>query len=328
MRRREFLAFVGGIAAAWPRTARAQQGPLPVVGVVSGQSPHSDARNVTAFYKGLSEAGYLDGQNVTVEYHWVEGHYDRLPALMADLVRRQVAVIATTGNNATALAAKAATAKIPIVFAVGQDPVKLGLVASLGRPGGNATGFNDFLSEVDAKRLRLLHDMVPKAARLAVLVNPDNVASAAGTLQGTREAAAAMGLQLRVLNATTIAEIDAAFASFVEERPDALFVAADAFFSTRAEQFITLAARDRLPATYSLRDYVIAGGLMSYGADLAEIGHQVGLYTGTILKGAKPADLPVLQSTKFDFAINLQPARALGIEVPSGLLSIADDVIE
>lgn len=328
MKRREFVTLIGGAAAAWPLAARAQQPALPVVGVVSGRSRDTDARNVTALYKGLSEAGYIDGQNVTVEYHWVEGDYDRLPALMADLVRRQVAVIATTGNNTAALAAKAATAKIPIVFAVGQDPVKLGLVASLARPGGNATGFNDFLSEVDAKRLRLLHDMVPKAARVAVLVNPANVASAAGTLQGTREAAAAMGLQLRVLNATTIAEIDAAFASFAQERPDALFVTADAFFSTRAVQFITLAARDRLPATYSQRDYVIAGGLMSYGADLAEIGHQVGLYTGTILKGAKPADLPVLQSTKFNFAINLQTARALGIEVPSGLLSIADDVVE
>jgi putative tryptophan/tyrosine transport system substrate-binding protein len=327
MRRREFIALAGG-TAAWPLMARAQQAALPVVGVVSGQSPHSDARNTAAFYKGLSEAGYVDGQNVTVEFHWVEGHYDRLPALMADLVRRHVAVIATTGNNATALAAKAATSTIPVVFAVGQDPVKLGLVASLARPGGNATGINDFLSEVDAKRLRLLHDMVPNAARVAVLVNPANIASAAGTLQGTQEAAAATGLQLRVLNATTPAEIDAAFASFAQERPDALFVAADAFFSTRATQFITLAARDKLPATYSLRDYVIAGGLMSYGADLAEIGHQVGLYTGSILKGAKPADLPVLQSSKFDFAINMQTARALGIEVPSGLLSIADDVIE
>jgi putative tryptophan/tyrosine transport system substrate-binding protein len=327
MRRREFIALAGG-TAAWPLMARAQQAALPVVGVVSGQSPHSDARNTAAFYKGLSEAGYVDGQNVTVEFHWVEGHYDRLPALMADLVRRHVAVIATTGNNATALAAKAATSTIPVVFAVGQDPVKLGLVESLARPGGNATGINDFLSEVDAKRLRLLHDMVPNAARVAVLVNPANVASAAGTLQGTQEAAAATGLQLRVLNATTPAEIDAAFASFAQERPDALFVAADAFFSTRATQFITLAARDKLPATYSLRDYVIAGGLMSYGADLAEIGHQVGLYTGSILKGAKPADLPVLQSSKFDFAINMQTARALGIEVPSGLLSIADDVIE
>jgi putative tryptophan/tyrosine transport system substrate-binding protein len=328
MRRRDFIALIGGVAVARPLAARAQQATLPVVGVVSGQSPHSDARNAAAFYKGLSKAGYVDGQNVTVEYHWVEGNYDRLPAVMADLVRRQVAVIATTGNNATALAAKAATATIPIVFAVGQDPVKLGLVASLGRPGGNATGVNDFLSEVDAKRLRLLHDMVPKAARVAVLVNPANVASAEGALQGAQQAAAATGVQLQILNATTIGEIEAAFVTFARERPDALFVAADAFFSTRAVQFITLTARDGLPAAYSLRDYLIAGGLMSYGADLAEIGHQVGLYTGKILKGAKPADLPVEQSTKFNFAINLQTARALGIEVPSGVLSIADEVIE
>jgi putative tryptophan/tyrosine transport system substrate-binding protein len=328
MRRRDFIALIGGVAVARPLAARAQQATLPVVGVVSGQSPHSDARNAAAFYKGLSKAGYVDGQNVTVEYHWVEGNYDRLPAVMADLVRRQVAVIATTGNNATALAAKAATATIPIVFAVGQDPAKLGLVASLGRPGGNATGVNDFLSEVDAKRLRLLHDMVPKAARVAVLVNPANVASAEGALQGAQQAAAATGVQLQILNATTIGEIEAAFVTFARERPDALFVAADAFFSTRAVQFITLTARDGLPAAYSLRDYLIAGGLMSYGADLAEIGHQVGLYTGKILKGAKPADLPVEQSTKFNFAINLQTARALGIEVPSGVLSIADEVIE
>jgi len=328
MRRRDFIRLGGGAAIAWPLTARAQQAALPVVGVVSGQSPHSDARNATAFYKGLSEAGYIDGQNVTVEYHWVEGHYDRLPGVMADLVRRQVAVIATTGNQAAALAAKAATATIPIVFAVGQDPVKLGLVASLARPGGNATGVNDFLGEVDAKRLRLLQDMVPKAARVAVLVNPANVASADVTLQGTQEAAAATGVQLQILNATTIAEIDAAFASFARERPDALFVAADSFFSSRAVQFITLTARDRLPAAYHLRDFVIAGGLMSYGVDLAAIGHEVGVYTGKILRGAKPADLPVQQSTKFNFAINLQTARALGIEVPSGLLSIADEVIE
>ena len=328
MRRREFIAFVGGTAVAWPLRGRAQQAALPVVGVVSGQSPHSDARNATAFYKGLSEAGYIDGQKVIVEYHWVEGHYDRLPGVMADLVRRQVAVIATTGNQAAALAAKTATATIPIVFAVGQDPVKLGLVASLARPGGNATGVNDFLGEVDAKRLRLLQDMVPKAARVAVLVNPANVASADVTLQGTQEAAAATGVQLQILNATTIAEIDAAFASFARERPDALFVAADSFFSSRAVQFITLTARDRLPAAYHLRDFVIAGGLMSYGVDLAAIGHEVGVYTGKILRGAKPADLPVQQSTKFNFAINLQTARALGIEVPSGVLSIADEVIE
>jgi putative tryptophan/tyrosine transport system substrate-binding protein len=237
-------------------------------------------------------------------------------------------VIATTGNNAAALAAKAATATIPIVFAVAADPVKLGLVASLARPGGNATGINDLLNEVDAKRLRLLHDLLPKASRVAVLVNPANAASAEGTLAGAQEAAAAIGLQIRILNATTIGEIDAAFASFAQERPDALFVGGDAFFATRAVQFITLTARDRIPSSYPLRDYVIAGGLMSYGADLAEIVHQVGLYAANILKGAKPADLPVLQPTKFNFAINLQTARALGIEVPSGVLSIADEVIE
>jgi putative tryptophan/tyrosine transport system substrate-binding protein len=328
MRRRDFIMLFGSTAAAWPLAARAQQPAIPVVGVVSGRSRDAEARNAAAFYKGLSEAGYVDGQNVTVEYHWVEGKYDRLPALMADLVRRQVAVIATTGNNATALAAKAATATIPIVFAVGVDPVKLGLVASLARPGGNATGTNFFATEVAAKRLRLLHDLVPKAVRFAVLVNPANAASAEGTLTGMQEAATAIGLQMRILNATTIGEIDAAFASFAQERPDALFVGADSFFVTRAVQFITLTARDRIPAAYSTREYVTAGGLMSYGVELVEIAHQVGLYTGNILKGAKPADLPVQQSTKFNFAINLQTARALGIEVPSGVLSIADEVIE
>jgi putative ABC transport system substrate-binding protein len=247
---------------------------------------------------------------------------------MVDLVRHQVAVIATTGNITTALAAKAATATIPIVFAVGDDPVRLGLVASLARPGGNATGINDFLSEVDAKRLRLLHDMVPKAARVAVLVNPANATTAEGALNGTKDAAAATGVQLRVLNATTIAEIDAAFASFAQEPPDALFVAADAFFNSRRAQFATLTARQRIASAFSDRAMVAAGGLMSYGADLAEIAHQVGLYTGNILKGAKPTDLPVQQSTKFNFAINLQTARVLGIEVPSGVLSIADEVIE
>ena len=327
MKRRDFIGLLGG-AVAWPRAALAQQTILPVVGVVSGQSSHADARNAAAFHKGLNETGYVDGNNVTVEYHWIAGQYDRLPALMADLVRRQVAVIATTGNNATALAAKAATSTIPIVFSVGEDPVKMGLVASLARPGGNATGINDFLTEVEGKRLRLLHDLVPKAVRIAVLVNPGNVVSAEGALQGAQQAAAAIGLQIRPLKATTIGDIDAAFASFAQERPDALFVAADAFFATRAAQFITLTARDRIPAAYSLRDYVFGGGLMSYGADLAEAGHQVGVYTGSILKGAKPADLPVLQSTKFDFVLNLQTARALGIDVPSGVLSIADEVIE
>ena len=328
MRRRNFIKGIVGSAATWPLAARAQQPTLPLVGVVSGRSRDADARNVTAFYKGLGEAGYVDGQNVTVEYHWVEGRYDRLSEVMADLVRRKAAAIVTTGNNAAALAAKAATATIPIVFGVGQDPVKMGLVASLARPGGNATGINDFLSEMNAKRLRLLHDMVPKAARVAVLVNPANTASAESALQETKDAAAAIGLQLRILNATTIGEIDAAFASVAQERPDALFVAADAFFNSRSAQFATLTARERIASTFADRAMVAAGGLMSYGADLAEIAHQVGLYTGKILKCAKPADLPVQQSTKFDFAVNLQTARVLGIEVPSGVLSIADEVIE
>jgi putative tryptophan/tyrosine transport system substrate-binding protein len=324
----QFITLLGGTAVSWPLAARAQQPAMPVIGVVSGRSSDAEARTAAAFHKGLNEAGFVDGHNVTVEYHWIAGQYDRLPALMANLVRRRVAVIATTGNNTTALAAKAATSTIPIVFSVGQDPVKMGLVASLARPGGNATGVNDFLSEVDSKRLRLLHDLVPKAARIAVLVNPANAVSAEAALQGAREAATAIGWQIRVVNATTIGEIDAAFASFAQERPDALFVAADAFFASRVAQFITLTARDRIPAAYSLRDFVIAGGLMSYGADLAEAGYQIGVYSGRILKGAKPADLPVLQSTKFEFVLNLQTARALGIEVPSGVLSIADEVIE
>jgi putative ABC transport system substrate-binding protein len=263
MRRRDFIKGIAGSTIAWPLAARAQQSAIPVVGVVSGRSHDADARNVTAFYKGLSEAGYVDGRNVTVEYHWVEGQYDRLPALMADLVRRQVAVIATTGNNAAALAAKAATASIAIVFAVGQDPVKLGLVASLARPGGNATGINDFLSEVDAKRLRLLHDMVPKATRVAVLVDPANTASAESALQGTKDVAAATGLQLRILNATTIGEIDAAFATLAREPTDALFVAADAFFNSRGAQFATLTARERIASAFADRAMVAAGGLMS-----------------------------------------------------------------
>jgi ABC-type uncharacterized transport system substrate-binding protein len=327
MRRREFLRLVGGGAATWPLAARAQQPAVPVVGVVSGQSPGVDGRNAASFRKGLGETGYVDGENVKVEYHWLEGQYDRLPGLMAELVRRQVAVIVATGNVA-ALAAKAATATVPIVFGAGQDPVKLGLVASLARPGGNATGINFFVGELAAKRLRLLHDLLPKAIRAAILVNRDNVSSTETTLRAVEEAAPAMGLQTRIINASTTGEIDAAFASFAHERPDILFVAADAFFVSHFAQFIALAARDRIPATYSLRDYVTGGGLMSYGTDFADTFRHVGVYTGRILKGAKPADLPVMQSTKFEFVINLPTARALGIEVPPGLLSIADEVIE
>jgi putative tryptophan/tyrosine transport system substrate-binding protein len=328
MRRRELIALLGSTAIAWPVASRAQQAAMPVVGVVSGRSSDADARNTAAFHKGLNETGYVEGQNVTVEYHWLEGHYDQLPTLMADLVRRQVAVIATTGSVPAALAAKAATTTIPIVFGVGDDSVKLGLVRSLARPGGNATGVNDFYNEVIGKRLRLLHELVPKAVRIAVLINPANASSAESTLQGVQEAAPTMGLQIQMLNASTIGEIDAAFATLARERADALFVVADGFFSTRAVQFATLAARDRIPAAYSVRELAAAGGLISYGSDFANVGRQVGVYTGNILKGVKPADLPVLQSTKFELVINLQTARALGIEVPPAMLSIADEVIE
>jgi ABC-type uncharacterized transport system substrate-binding protein len=331
MRRREFITLVGGAAASplvRPLALRAQQPALPVVGFINGASADASASRLAAFRKGLNETGYLEGQNVTVEYHWLEGHYDRVPALVADLVRRHVAVIASPATTVAALAAKAATSTIPIVFGVGEDPVRLGLVASLARPGGNATGINFFNSEVTAKELRLLHDLVPKAVRIAVLVNPANAATAEPTLRDAQQAAPTLGLQIQILNASTIGEIDAAFATLARERPDALFVTGDAFFTSRRVQFATLTARDRIPAAYAARELVEAGGLMSYGTDIADAFYQTGTYTGSILKGAKPADLPVLQSTKFEFVINIQTARALGIEVPPDVLSIADEVIE
>ena len=327
MRRREFITLLGGAAVVWPLASRAQQPALPVVGFIRDGSADASARLAAAFRKGLNETGYIEGQNVKVEYYWLEGQYDRLPALVADLARRQVAVIATPGHLPS-LAAKAATATIPIVFGVGGDPVQLGIVASLARPGGNATGINFFANEVATKRLRLLHDLVPKAVRIAVLLNPANAAVAESTLRDVQEAAPQMRLQIQALNASTIGEIDAAFVTLARERPDALFVAADAFFVSQRVQFATLTARDRIPAAYPVREIVEAGGLMSYGTDLADMFHEVGVYTGSILKGAKPADLPVLQSTKFEFVINLKTARALGIEVPSALLLIADEVIE
>jgi putative ABC transport system substrate-binding protein len=327
MKRRAFITLLGG-AAAWPLAARAQQPALSVVGFVNAGSPDANASNVAAFRKGLDESGYVEGKNAAVEYHWLEGQYDRLPALMADLVRRRVAVIAIPGSLPAALAAKTATATIPIVFGVAEDPARFGLVASLARPGGNATGINIFTNEMVAKRLGLLHELLPKAVRAAVLLNPANGPSAESTLRAVQEAAPVFGLQIQVLNATTIGEIDAAFANFARERPDALFVAPDAFFLSRRVQFATLATRDRIPATYSQPEYVAAGGLMSYGTENAEMFHQIGVYTGSILKGAKPADLPVVQSTKFKLVINLQTARALGIAVPPGLLAAADEVIE
>jgi putative ABC transport system substrate-binding protein len=327
MLRREFIAGLGS-AAAWPIAARAQQAGLPVVGFVNGGSADAYAGYVAAFRKGLGETGYVEGQNVTVEYHWLEGQFDRLPALMADLVRRRVAVIATPGDITALTAAKAATATIPIVFGVGEDPVKLGLVASLARPGGNATGINSFSGEVVAKRLALLHELVPKAVRVAVLVNPANGPIAETTLREVQEAARVIGLQIHVLNASTSGEIDAAFAALARELPDCLFVAPDLFFTSRYVQIATLAAAVRIATSYSLREFVVAGGLMSYGTDNADRWRQTGVYTGKILNGAKPADLPVLQPTKFELVINLTTAKALGLTIPETLLATADEVIQ
>jgi putative tryptophan/tyrosine transport system substrate-binding protein len=326
--RRHFISALGGASVAWSLAARAQQPALPVVGFITGRSADSSVTVAAAFRKGLNEIGYVEGQNVTVEYHYLEGQYDRLPALVADLVRRRVAVIATPGSIPAALAAKAATATIPIVFGTSEDPVKLGLVASLARPAGNATGINYFANEVTAKRLRLLHDLVPKAVRVAVLVNPANAGSTEPALRALHEAAPSIGLQIQIFNASTIGEIDAVFATLARVRPDALFIAGDGFLNSRRVQLATLAAVNKIPATYDTREDVAVGGLMSYGTDNADMYHQVGVYTGDILKGAKPAELPVLQSTKFEFVINLQTARALGIEVPRDILSIADEVIE
>ena len=329
VRRRQFITLLGGSAAVWPLAARAQQPALPIVSFVNVRSADASARNAAAFRKGLSETGYVEGQNVMVEYHWLDGRYDRLPSLMADLVRRSVAVIATPGQTAGAQAAKAATTTIPIVFGVGDDPVRLGLVASLARPGGDATGINFFTREVAAKRLGLFHDLVPKAARIAVLVNPANRSPIVElTLRDIPEAARALGLQIQILEASTSREIEAAFATLVRGRADALFVTGDGFFSSRRVQFATLAARDRIPTSCSNREMAEAGLLMSYGADNLDMFRQAGLYTGQILQGAKPADLPVLQSTKFEFVINMQTARALGLEVPNALQLLADEVIE
>jgi putative tryptophan/tyrosine transport system substrate-binding protein len=316
----------GGLAAHGAGAAADNAGNR--IGFVHTGSADAAARYVAAFRKGLAETGYVEGQNVTVEYHWLEGQFDRPPALMADLVRRRVAVIATPNSIAASIAAKDATATIPIVFGVTQNPVTLGLVASLARPGGNATGFNNFSVELVAKRLALLHELVPKAERVAVLVNPANTTNTETILREVREAARAIGLRIQILNASTIGEIDAAFATLERERPDALFVAGDGFFDSRRVQLATLAARDRIPAAYSLRDAVAAGGLISYGTDVADRFRQIGVYTGKILNGAKPADLPVMQSTKFELVINLKTANALGLTIPETLLATADEVIQ
>jgi len=329
MRRRQFITLVGGGAAAvWPLAAHGQQPSMPVIGFLNVTSPEANAGRMRAFRQGLKDSGYVESENVAIEYRWADNQIDRLPALAADLVRRNVAVIVATTASPPALAAKAATTTIPIVFLVGEDPVRLGLVDNLARPGGNLTGINFFNAEVVAKRLELLHALVPKAVRFAMLVNPENVPIAARTLREVPEAARAIGLQLRILNASTKDEIEAAFVTLAGDRIEALFVAPDPFFISQRDQFATLTARYRIPVAYSTREDVEAGGLMSYGTDIREAYRQVGVFTGRILKGAKPADMPVLQSTKFEFLINAQTAKALGIEVPNSIQLLVDEVIE
>jgi putative ABC transport system substrate-binding protein len=326
VRRRDFITLLGA-AAAWPLAARAQQPAMPVVGVLASESVEENQRLMGPFRQGLAEAGYVDGKNVTVEYRWGDGRYDRLPELASDLVRRRVNLIAAPTTPA-ALAAKAATSVIPIVFGVGDDPVKLGMVTSLSRPGGNATGINFVIAELGAKRLGLLRELVPAAARVVVLVNPADATRTATVVSDVEAAAHQLGLQVRVFNASTISEIDAAFTALVRERTDALFVAPDAFFNLRRVRLALLAARHAIPAAYGTRDFVEVGGLMSYGTSVADARRQIGVYTGRILDGAKPADLPVLQPTRFEFVINLSAAKAVGLEVPPTLLARADEVIE
>jgi putative ABC transport system substrate-binding protein len=321
------MTLLGG-AAAWPFAARAQQAAMPVIGFVNPQSPDGHAGRLRGFRQGLKESGFVEGENVAIEYRWAEGQFDRLPALAAELVRRQVAAIVATGGPATPMAAKAATTTIPIVFLAAEDPVGVGLVASLAHPGGNLTGINFLNSELAAKRLGLLRELVPGAARVAVLVNPANAVNAETTLRDAQAAARAMGLQIRVLNASTSREINAAFASLGRERPDALFVGGDGLFNSRCVQLVNLASRHAVPATYADRLMTEAGGLMSYGSDIADAWRQVGVYAGRILKGAKPGDLPVVQASKFELVINAETARMLGLTVPPSLLAAADEVIE
>ena len=327
MRRREFIALTGG-AVAWPLAAHAQQPAMPVIGFLSitfaGEQPHW----LAAFRKGLGESGYVEGQNVSIEYRWAEGQYNRLAELAADLIRHNVSIIVTEPSNPAALAAKAATTAIPIVFSVAEDPVRLGLVASLSSPGANATGINFFSTEMVPKRLGLLRELVPKAVRIAVLVNPANAPAAEATFRDIPEAARTLGLQIQFLSASHGDEIDAAFTTLASDRADALLVAPDTFFVSRRVQIAILSARHLVPALYGLRDYAEAGGLISYGADVTDSVRQQGVYVGRILKGTKPADLPVLQSTKFELVINLRTAKAIGLEVPATLLSRADEVIE
>jgi ABC-type uncharacterized transport system substrate-binding protein len=328
MRRREFITFIGGAAVSWPLIARAQQLAIPVIGFLDPRSLEGVTNRLRGFRQGLKETGYIEGENVTIEYRWAENQMDRLPELAADLVRRQVAVIIASGGLDAALAVKAATTTVPILFLTGEDPVRLGLVTSLARPGGNLTGINFFNTELVTKRLEFLRELVPKAKRIAVLINPVDATNADSTLKAIEPAARAIGLQLQVLNASTSREIDAAFAIIERDRPDAIFVGQTAFLNSRRVQLAQLAARHMVPASYSGREFPEVGGLMSYGSDIADAYRQVGIYTGRILKGAKPADLPVIQANKFELVINAQTARMLGLDLPAQLLSRTDEVIE
>jgi ABC-type uncharacterized transport system substrate-binding protein len=327
IRRRELIATLGGAAVAWPLTARTQQSAMPVVGFLNASSPRVYAPRVAAFQQGLSEAGYIERRNVTIEYRWAELDHDRLPELAADLVRRKVTVIAATGTP-PALAAKAAAATIPIVFEMASDPVKLGLVASLNRPGGNVTGVTNLNMEVNSKRLELLHELIPAATTFALLINPSDPTLAEPTTREVRASAGTLGVQLHVVSATTDNEIDEAFASLAKLRVGGLVIGADALFSSRSERLASLAVRYALPAVYLWREFALAGGLMSYGADTRDAYHLAGIYTGRILKGEKPADLPVQQATKVELYINLKTARTLGISIPLTLSGRADELIE
>jgi putative ABC transport system substrate-binding protein len=328
MTRRRFITLLGGAAAAWPLAARAQQSAMPVVAFIHGGAAGAFPGRIAAFRDGLRATGYVERQNVTIEYHWLEGRFERLPGILTDLVRRRVAAIATPGSTPASIAARAATTDIPIVFGVSEDPVALGIVASLARPGGNATGVNFFVGEIDAKRFGLMHELLPKATRFAVLLNPADATASAATSKALTEAARTLGSDIVFFHASTSDEIDGAFAAFARERPDALFIAPEGLFASRGAQFATLAARDRMPASFATREMAEAGLLMSYGIDFADSFRQVGNYVGRILRGEKASELPVVQPAKFELVINLRTAKALGITVPLTLQASADEVIE